>query len=357
LEKNIVTLTFKTNKFKKYTTYLIIENKKNGNDMKLIKISMDCVSDYISSSKKYFNILVKEKNIEDCNEILLGDVYLNSLIKHKYIDIINLVDFELIFKLSTNIKEDDNFELLFSLSETSLKTFNNLTVEPNGRVRVYILFKPLKMIIKNIEIAIKCKILKDFQKSIILKLNPLLPNFIVSIRQLSYFTNLFNENFEFPNFLKTKEDTLIKNEEEVIPFENKIAENRKFQSQKVLLKNVSNGKLKIIIKSNTYFFKIEPLNTVINLNENEIFEINVVPNENIFNSKYKYIEEHFTIYNLNEFLEKILIKSYIKNGTINLTFNGTELYVYSSLEGNIHNFLSRFKKFSLKYIDKGLYYN
>jgi hypothetical protein len=98
----------------------------------------------------------------------------------------------------SNLLHDDPTEILFSTSQSATRLFKSLTVEPKNHIRVYIRFRPLPSkairqqieeqggdgngIVehKTVEIYINCRLVKDYQQTVLLQAECRMPAFRVA---------------------------------------------------------------------------------------------------------------------------------------------------------------------------------
>lgn len=101
----------------------------------------------------------------------------------------------------SNLLHDDPTEILFSTSQSATRLFKSLTVEPKNHIRVYIRFRPLPSnaarhqieerggahndIVehKTVEIYINCRLVKDYQQTVLLKAECRMPAFRVAYHE------------------------------------------------------------------------------------------------------------------------------------------------------------------------------
>jgi hypothetical protein len=159
-----------------YSTYVIVENKDNPNDIKLIRLQMEVVVN--SNDNETFSILVDDTNPSN-NVMDLGILYYNSLTCHRSFIIRNEDAIALEFYLSSPP------DVVFSLSVHVPKIIQSVTIDPDSHVRVYVwvnlqppkALRPYEDVYtrfntyeeKEIEILINCRQVKDFQRSVFLK--------------------------------------------------------------------------------------------------------------------------------------------------------------------------------------------
>lgn len=101
----------------------------------------------------------------------------------------------------SNLLHDDPTEILFSTSQSATRLFKSLTVEPKNHIRVYIRFRPLPsrsvqcemeeqggrftdlVEHKIVEIYINCRLVKDYQQTVLLQAECRLPAFRVEYNE------------------------------------------------------------------------------------------------------------------------------------------------------------------------------
>jgi hypothetical protein len=321
METQIITLKFSKKVLNNFMTYIVIENLNNAEDLKFIRIHMETVVGYLIDSLNAFKIFIDEEPIEKQSVMDMGDVFVNEMIHHHCIDIVNLMDIPLEFHLSST-HNPNKFELHFSLSLTSLKSFDNLHVDANKSIRIYIMFKPtqISMQQEEIEIFLKCRILKDFQERFILRAKINEPQMKCSPQELLFIGT--DEKLDSLN-ISPKND-------------------------KIKIKNLKEKNLKFLIKTSSLYFDIEPIS--FEIKKKKEIQILIKPNikkilENQSFKKLQYIEEHLFIYNVNDLSEKYSIDLRLTRGHIRqfYTAPGTKTgYTFSNLENQIVVFLTNF---------------
>jgi hypothetical protein len=100
----------------------------------------------------------------------------------------------------SNLLHDDPTEILFSTSQSATRLFKSLTVEPKNHIRIYIRFRPLPSkatqdemeekgqntdIVeqKSVEIYINCRLVKDYQQTVLLQAECRMPAFRVEYNE------------------------------------------------------------------------------------------------------------------------------------------------------------------------------
>ncbi|CAG8544148.1 2498_t:CDS:2, partial [Funneliformis caledonium] len=193
-DAHTITLSFMTSMRNVYSTYLIIENLNNPSDTKTIRVMMEVVArqnlrrgaNTPVASNHVFDIYVNGVDTSQ-TRIEMLNLFYGSEYSSRSMVIYNRETVPLEFSFQTNLDYDDPTEILFSTSRMSVKLFKTLTVEPGSNVRVYIRLKPLPsreiqefldggnqrdpnlVEEKVIEIYVNCRLVKDYQQTLILK--------------------------------------------------------------------------------------------------------------------------------------------------------------------------------------------
>lgn len=100
--------------------------------------------------------------------------------------IINRESVPLEFTVKHSHINDINTELVFSLSRSTARLFKTITVEPNSSVRVYLRlrvtpdaaqsFNDSEVEIRKVEIYVNCRLVRDYQKTVTLRINCRFPS-------------------------------------------------------------------------------------------------------------------------------------------------------------------------------------
>jgi hypothetical protein len=330
-----VTLTFLTAKPQTYSTYLLISNSENPEDMKTIRVNMEVVLSGKREAKKAFGVLVDGKSGTDTTTSVLdmGEVFIGQMVRHHYLEIQNLSSTPLEFQVTSNVPvthEEDELnatELHFSLSITSLKSFHSLRVEAQSSAKVYVLYKPNKYggqinYDDQIELYVKCRLVKDFQQIVQLCATCLRPQMLLSN---SYILFSNNNNVIEPNQMD------------------------------IAISNLSDTEdLNYVVRSDfCVFFDVE-----VNGDDYEGSSIparmsqklTVIPNLALINdpqhANKKYIEEHFTIYNKKNMKEKSWVTLQFTRGYLRQFYTAPgpkSAYAFTTLEDSIVRLLRQFK--------------
>ncbi|KAI8577331.1 hypothetical protein K450DRAFT_252656 [Umbelopsis ramanniana AG] len=207
-EPHTVTLSFSTAIRNIYLTYLIIENIDNPIDTKTIRVTMEVVArqnvrrGQISESENnnVFDVFVNGIDIsQTCIDML--NIFYGSEYTARSMLIYNRESVPLEFTIMSNLLHDDPTEILFSTSQSATRLFKSLTVEPKNHIRVYIRFRPLPSKAvrhqieerggdhndvvehKTVEIYINCRLVKDYQQTVLLKAECRMPAFRVAYHE------------------------------------------------------------------------------------------------------------------------------------------------------------------------------
>ena len=192
-ESHTITISFMTSARGLYSTYVIIENLENPLDTKTVRVSLEVVakqnvrrlgstnilSSTDSSSNHVFDVYLSGVDASLAN-FELNQVFFNSEFAARSFLVCNRELVPIVLTVKYKIKGDDNSELLFSLSKTSSKLFKSLSIEPESQVRIYLHFTPIcfdieimtlkeseeKLVEKQIEVSVNCRLVKDYQKII-----------------------------------------------------------------------------------------------------------------------------------------------------------------------------------------------
>ncbi|CAJ0650018.1 4891_t:CDS:10 [Entrophospora sp. SA101] len=355
-----ITLSFLTNTRNVYSTYVIIKNMSNPSDTKTIRVMMEIVAR--QNIKRGVNVSLENNNV--------FDVYVNGVdISQSWIEMLNLFygteytarsmviynreSVPLEFTFQTNLDYDDPTEIVFSTSRMSAKLFKTLTVEPESNVRVYICVRPLPSQTiqeslqcgeqrdtnlveeKNIEIYVNCRLVKDFQKIIMLKAECRMPSLQVTYCEMEALMGKIHHN-ESDN----------KDEDEwIINFDPEYRE--------ITITNLLDSPLEYEIVNDTMYFTLEFSNNKKKVDPKSSHNVIVRPNlkslaKNIESvRREKYIQENMTVYNRNRPSENYWIPLRISFGYISnfqLASGYKVSYAFSVLENHTVCFLSDFNR-------------
>ena len=217
-----------------YSTYIIIRNLYNPLDFKIIKVYVEIVAKHnlqrvinpssaTSSSHMFQNnqsLSIKTTNLALVQSNRVFDVYLNGMDAEntsfqlenlfygrestaRSLVIFNRENVPLEFTIKSNLNQNNSFEVIFSLSRTSVKLYSVLTIQPLSSVRVYIRFRPdlpedapvkkyLTLEESNVavkeeaEIYINCRLVKDYQLTIPLKAMIRMPQIDIPVKEFTF---------------------------------------------------------------------------------------------------------------------------------------------------------------------------
>jgi hypothetical protein len=175
-----------------YSAYLLVENLSNLNDFKLVRIGMEVITSMKSlrqlsranrlqaesEDADLFLIMVAgAQNRSSGLEIDYGELTLDQLYHVRSFILVNRANIPLAFMLSTPCET----QVKFSLSTTSLKECNVVSVEAHSELRVYIHFTPTltaeeellsagtQVFERECELNVKCRLVKDYERAIFLR--------------------------------------------------------------------------------------------------------------------------------------------------------------------------------------------
>ncbi|CAG8445677.1 3690_t:CDS:10 [Ambispora leptoticha] len=349
-----ITLSFSTSIRNVYSTYLIVENLNNPSDTKTIRVMMEVVArqnlrrgaNTPLENNHVFDIYVNGVDTsQTCIEML--NLFYGSEYSARSMVLYNRESVPLEFTFQTNIDSDDLSEIVFSTSRMSAKLFKTLTVDPESNVRVYIRFRPLpsiqiqaaidrgekrdpdKIEEKNIEIYVNCRLVKDYQQSVMLKAECRMPSLRVQ----------YNESEALMGRIYRSESE----EDWTIEFDQNYREIR--------LNNLLDIPLEYEIVNDTMYFTLEIPDNNKKLLPNSYHVVKVRPKcialiknaENV--RREKYIQENITVYNRNRPSENYWIPLRISFGHISnfqLASGYRSSYAFGMLENHTVCFLSDF---------------
>ncbi|CAG8447057.1 5601_t:CDS:2 [Ambispora gerdemannii] len=347
-----ITLSFYTSIRSVYSTYLIVENLNNPSDTKTIRVMMEVVArqnlrrgaSTPLENNHVFDIYVNGVDTnQTCIEML--NLFYGSEYSARSMVIYNRETVPLEFTFQTNIDGDDLSEIVFSTSRMSAKLFKTLTVDPESNVRVYIRFRPLpstqiqaaidrgekrdpdEIEEKNIEIHVNCRLVKDYQQTVMLKAECRMPSLRVQYEESeALMGRIFRSESE---------------EDWIVEFDQSYREIR--------LDNLLDIPLEYEIVNDTMYFTLEIPDSDKRLPQNSHHIVKVWPNcraliknaENV--RREKYIQENVTVYNRNRPSENYWIPLRISFGHISnfqLASGYRSSYAFGMLENHTVCFLS-----------------
>ncbi|RIA92609.1 hypothetical protein C1645_820444 [Glomus cerebriforme] len=353
-----ITLSFSTSIRNVYSTYLIIKNLDNPSDTKTIRVMMEVVAR--QNLKRGANVSLANNHVFDIyvngvdtsqTWIEMFNLFYGSEYSARSMVIYNRENVPLEFTFQTNLDYDDPTEILFSTSRMSVKLFKTLTVEPESHVRVYMRSRPLPsreiqelldsgnqrdpdlVEKKTIEIYVNCRLVKDYQQTVLLKAECRMPSLQVSYNETEAFMGKI-----WRRYSNNKDD-----DEWNFQF------NPEFREIKI--NNLLDKPLEYEIVNDTMYFNLELSDDVKEVAPKSVHNILVRPNLKslIKNAesvrREKYIQEIVTVYNRNRPSENYWISLRISFGHIsNFQFSSgyKSSYTYSILENYTVRFLSNF---------------
>ncbi|KAG9297531.1 hypothetical protein G9A89_001471 [Geosiphon pyriformis] len=352
-----IALSFSANFRRVFSTYLIVENLNNPADTKTIRVVMEVVArqnlrrgaSASVQNNHVFDIYVNGVDTsQTCIEML--NLFYGSEYSARSMVVYNRETVPLEFTFQTSIDYEDPSEIVFSTSRMSAKLFKTLTVEPESNVRVYIRLLPLphaeiqgsldrgeyrdpnEVEKKIIEIYVNCRLVKDYQQTVILKAECRIPSLRV----------VYNE-FEALKGKISRSESNSNDEEWVIKFESDYKEIR--------VNNLLGIPLEYEIVNDTMYFLLELPDNTKNILPFSHHNIKVRPNikalmknaENV--RREKYIQENITVYNRRRPSENYWIPLRISFGYISnfqLASGYRSSYAFGMLENHTVRFLSDF---------------
>ncbi|KAI8840409.1 hypothetical protein BJ741DRAFT_706290 [Chytriomyces cf. hyalinus JEL632] len=224
-----------------YSTYLLIENSENMPDSKIIRVTMEVVGKHqlrkapassniaaspstapsnanpaqSTESNNVFDVIVAgldpiaSEGLSN-NVITMDGLYYDMEYTARSIMIQNHEAVPLEFFIKSNLKSTDPTELIFSLSRSAAKVFRSVIVQPESYLRVFIRFRPSLGEMENdhddrgdgltegkmdlstannidekvVEISVHCRLVKDYQKTIVLRARCRKPQIDLPIQEL-----------------------------------------------------------------------------------------------------------------------------------------------------------------------------
>jgi len=361
-DQHEIILTVSTKEFDLYSTYLIVENCENLEDIKSILLTYGVVSE---RTEDFFSVRVS--GVEDKPVIDLGNVFFTVVNRDHSFCIINKSSRPLDFLLTSS--EIKGLEVAFSVSRTLLKKCDSVNIAANSSERIFVHFHAYSpeheislgdCVTYEVYIGIDCGLVKDYQKIIKLKAKCYLPSLKLHSENVTFSGKICLDD---PKNKGKKKATCpqrktSKRKQEQENFSIELTE----QQLSVNIQNIQAVPIRYIIRNDSLFFLLkssEDLEKPQELCPDEIHEIVVIPNlESIIKHKAlffneRYIDEHLAIYNLDS-------KNVSEYYYVNLRLRFGELpwdqvfstslglfnsYRYTILEHLIISFLQRFRLF------------
>eukprot|EP01064_Diplonema_japonicum_P006800 TRINITY_DN1462_c4_g1_i1.p1 TRINITY_DN1462_c4_g1~~TRINITY_DN1462_c4_g1_i1.p1 ORF type:complete len:2816 (+),score=603.35 TRINITY_DN1462_c4_g1_i1:88-8535(+) len=182
-DKQPLILSAATQNVGSFSTYVLLEVP----DVFGESISLKCTGDvqaWGSTAASCFDILVDGRTTTPVRphtyEMELGDLFYDEQMMHRCVDIVNSSSTRLEFNVSHTTQQvpDVDVQLEMSLTLHSLRPFQRLSVEPHQTTRVYIWYlassrkgaeNRLPAVELTTEITLKCRMVKDLTKTIVVK--------------------------------------------------------------------------------------------------------------------------------------------------------------------------------------------
>lgn len=365
-EPHVVTLSFSTAIRNIYSTYLIIENIDNPVDTKTIRVTMEVVARQNvrrgqlgeSENNSVFDVFVNGVDLSQTIDML--NIFYGSEYTARSMLIYNRESVPLEFSIMSNLLHDDPTEILFSTSQSATRLFKSLTVEPKNHIRIYIRFRPLPSkaikdkiednneqtndIVeqKSVEIYINCRLVKDYQQTVVLQAECRLPAFRVeydSTRALmgSLQRSKLDDSEESPTW------------------------NLHFSSPDhyMVIWNLQTTPLSYQIVNDTSYFLLDYIDGEnIDVQPGQCQKVLIKPNNKLLLDnaeaihREKYLQEYVTVYNKDRPQENYWIPLRMSFGHVSnfqLASGYRSSHAYSMLESHIVSFLSDFNG-SMRYL-------
>ncbi|KAL6074415.1 Autophagy-related protein 2 [Balamuthia mandrillaris] len=399
-DRQQLVLTFSTERMDFYSTYVIVENLDNPKDVKYIKVDLEVVE---SSNASYFSIIVGGEKLENPTIDIGEATYARVNRNHSFI-LSNDSRMPLDFLLNANLSPHEATEVGFSLSRTSLKLFNALTIDAMSSVRVFIHFHPREdeelheLLSKNPrhpiqrtnEIYVSCSLVKDYQQTITLKATCYAKQLQASRTSLTFSGSIFQSKATNTDKDKNKENEKLSKENNKKKNKNAKREDddgfgvtieESSQQKELQVFNLWEDPLEYCVRNDSLFFLVEGPLEEFQLQEGSGTKVSVEsdvggdniratiwgkgashtliikPNlENIYKNRKlflreKYIEEHISLYNRTRPSENYSIGVLLSLGNFpkDLRFYTSpglkNAYPYMTLEERIASFLRNFRVF------------
>eukprot|EP01059_Diplonema_ambulator_P004916 TRINITY_DN1463_c1_g1_i2.p1 TRINITY_DN1463_c1_g1~~TRINITY_DN1463_c1_g1_i2.p1 ORF type:complete len:2750 (+),score=954.52 TRINITY_DN1463_c1_g1_i2:345-8594(+) len=195
-DKQTLVLSASTSNVGSFSTYVLLEVP----DVQGESISLKCsgeIQAWGPTAASSFDILIDGKATTPVRphmyELVLGDVFYGELVAHRCIDIMNNSNTRLEFNMSHTTHEVGGVKvrLEMSLNLHTLRPFQRLTVEPHHTQRVYVWYLATSegpitgRLETSSEITLKCRMVKDLTKTILVKAKCNEPQMQVSADELN----------------------------------------------------------------------------------------------------------------------------------------------------------------------------
>jgi len=400
-ESHPLLLTFSTANMGVYSTHLILENRDNPFDLKTIRVSMEVVANsnimprspgQRDGPSTYFSVLVDGRRTEKPSVpvIDLADVYYNFLYRNRSFVIVNSHTAPLDFMLGCNVDRLDASEFNFSLSNTSLKRVQNLTVDGKASVRVYIHFRPClppappllaqtsedrdidQCTVEQKEITITCRLVKDYQEVVVFRANCRRPQMELSTTDLVFIgrdtavSSSLSSVSSSPALSSppTPTDAIYEPQPQPQPaIPDRLLKKRDSETyvleiepeaHTLSIRNLHSRPLRYTLRNDSLFFTVQCGDSPNEKDVGQVYHVVVRPNMSAILEKLnqilkdKYVEEHFSVYNCNNLTEKYWVSVRLSTGHLRhfSTSPGPKTaYPFQSLEHTISRFLRSFNRF------------
>ncbi|RHY38367.1 hypothetical protein DYB25_003469 [Aphanomyces astaci] len=182
-----------------FSTFVVLENCTNPRDLKLVRVKLEVIADLNAvramskASDNLFRVLVscyssskrqRRKSSEDLLgdltsgklEIEYGDVFYDKLYHNHSLVLENFSGLSLDFMLTSNGRAH---EVGFSMSPNSFNEISSVTLAAYARLQVFLNFRPAPRTqtpeaptiswVRNIEVYVNCRLVKDFRETVLLK--------------------------------------------------------------------------------------------------------------------------------------------------------------------------------------------
>ena len=352
-ETQMITLDCSTQRLDIYSAYVLIENVDDPHDLKTVHVSMRVVVSDAPASN-YFTVIVDSrvkptphqaqfsdregrevgslvsgdgsgKHGKDSRLLIdMGEVYYDVSYLNRSFVVQNLSSLPLDFLISHNLQAGPSAtEVSFSLSNSALKVFSTLLVPPNSSTRVFVhlrtgaprdgsasgqpsmgstpaLATRMKMRNLAVEISISCRLVKDHRKVIHLTAICHPPQLSLSHTDLT---------FSMPRLDASalhKGRGLLQPSGPALRIEPK-------DGAVIQVANLGGSPLKYAVRFSCCFFNVDASSEGEAIAEGKdgkiLHTITVTPNERAIQShlpflaKARFVEEHFTVYNLADLSE------------------------------------------------------
>eukprot|EP00698_Gefionella_okellyi_P011205 TRINITY_DN2946_c0_g1_i1.p1 TRINITY_DN2946_c0_g1~~TRINITY_DN2946_c0_g1_i1.p1 ORF type:complete len:2682 (+),score=550.34 TRINITY_DN2946_c0_g1_i1:90-8135(+) len=366
-------LRFLTNRMGVFSTYVMIENEDNPDDLKSIRCNMEVVSTTNQIPKTpslpIFSVLVDGRD-DPQPVIKAGLVSYNHLYRNRSFEIVNHTDMPLDFLLGSDLARQST-ELNFSLSYTSSKFITSFTISASSRRTVFIHFRPAvpfeapaSPMSKMYSIFVTCRLIKDHRKVITLRALCQHPQLEVSRHDCAFVL----QDISDPSAADI--DSRLATSPVPIPFDRPRANSvETLQSvvtnlmegtdeldggiRTVIVRNLSERPMDYSIVNDSLFFLVEAPKLA-QIAPHGAHTLSVRPNreaigrQNHLLFKGKYAEEHFTVYNKQTPTEKTRVSLRLTGPDV-MDYFAAPLartdHPFVILENRIMTLLRRFRTF------------